>query len=48
MATQVDRLYSFTVKDDVLAQLTEVMHRCVDTYVDKRMKSLDMLEMVEK
>lgn len=48
VATSVDRLYSFTVKDDVLAQLTEVMHRCVDTYVDKRMKSLDMLEMVEK
>ena len=48
VATPVDRLYSFIVKEDVLAQLTEVMHRCVDTYVDKRMKSLDMLEMVEK
>lgn len=48
VVTPLEKLYSFTVKEDVLTELIEVMHRCVDTYVDKRMKSLDMLEMVDK
>lgn len=47
VSTPIDKLYSFTVKDEVLAELTQVMHRCVDAYVDKRMKSLDMLEIVD-
>ena len=47
VSTPIDKLYSFTVKDEVLNELTQVMHRCVDAYVDKRMKSLDMLEIVD-
>ena len=47
VSTPIDKLYSFTVKEEVLAELTQVMHRCVDAYVDKRMKSLDMLEIVD-
>ncbi len=48
VATPIAGLYSFTVKPEVLSELIEVMHMCVDNYVDKRMKSLDMLELVDK
>ena len=48
VATPCEKLYSFTVKDEVLAELTEVMRCCILKYLDKRMKSLDMLELVDK
>lgn len=43
VTTKSDRLYSFTVKDEVLAELGAVMRRCMDAYVDKKMKSLEIL-----
>ncbi len=48
VATPCEKLYSFTVKDEVLAELMEVMRCCILKYLDKRMKSLDMLELVDK
>ena len=48
VATPCEKLYSFTVKDEVLTELTEVMRCCILKYLDKRMKSLDMLELVDK
>lgn len=47
VTTKSDRLFSFTVKDEVLSELSAVMHRCMDAYVDRKMKSLDMLAAVE-
>ncbi len=48
VATPFEKLYSFTVKDEVLAELIDVMRFCVFNYMDKKMKSLDMLELVDK
>ena len=48
VSTPCEKLYSFTVKDEVLTELTEVMRCCILKYLDKRMKSLDMLELVDK
>lgn len=48
VTTPFEKLYSFTVKDEVLMELIEVMRACVFNYTDKKMKSLDMLELVDK
>lgn len=46
VTTKSDRLYSFTVKDEVLSELSDVLRRCMEAYVDKKMKSLEVLETV--
>lgn len=43
VSTPTDKLYSFTLKDEVLAELVKVMGLCCEAYIDKKMKSLDIL-----
>lgn len=40
----IEHLYTFVVKDNVLDELGRVMQRYTDLYVDKRFKSLEILE----
>ena len=44
--TPVEKLYTFTVSDDVLAQLKKAAKRCVDVYIGHTFRSLEMLEMI--
>ena len=43
-SSSIERLYTFIVKDEVLEELAKVMGRYIDVYVDKRFKSLEILE----
>lgn len=45
VATPVEKLYTFTVSEEVLRQLQAVMKKYMATYVEKRFKSLEILEM---
>lgn len=45
VATPVEKLYTFTVSEEVLLQLQTVMKKYMATYVEKRFKSLEILEM---
>lgn len=42
--SKIEKLYTFNVKDEVLDQLAKVMDRYRDVYVDKKFKSLEILE----
>lgn len=42
--SSIERLYTFVVKEEVLEELAKVMGRYTDVYVDKRFKSLEILE----
>lgn len=44
VGAKVERLYTFTVSDLVLRELGMVIGRYMDVYVDKRFKSLEILE----
>ena len=44
--TPVEKLYTFTVSDDVLAQLKKAAKRCVEGYIGHTFRSLEMLEMI--
>lgn len=43
-SSQIEKLYTFVVKENVLEELARVMKRYTDVYVDKRFKSLEILE----
>ena len=43
-STTVVKLYTFTVTENVLAELEKVMDRLMEVYVDRRFKSLEILE----
>lgn len=43
-SSKIEKLYTFNVKDEVLEQLAKVLDRYRDVYVDKRFKSLEILE----
>lgn len=43
-STPVVKLYTFTVTENVLAELEKVMDRLMEVYVDRRFKSLEILE----
>ena len=43
-ASKVEKLYSFALKDEVLAELTAIMREYMDYYVKHRFKSLQILE----
>ncbi len=45
VSATVEKLYTFVVSDEVLNQFREVMKRYMGMYVDKRFKSLEILEM---
>lgn len=42
--SEIGRLFTFRVTDEVLEELRMVMARCMNTYVDKRMNSLEILD----
>ncbi len=44
VGSSVEKLYTFTVSEAVLKELETVMERYLDVYVDKRFKSLEILE----
>ena len=43
-STPVVKLYTFTVAENVLSELEKVMDRLMEVYVDRRFKSLEILE----
>lgn len=43
-SSRIEKLYTFTVTDKVLEQLGKVMKRLTERYVDKKFKSLEILE----
>ena len=45
VSSTIEKLYTFTVSDEVLGQLRRVMKQYIGMYVDKRFKSLEILEM---
>lgn len=46
ISSEINRLYTFTVKENVLEELSRVMEAYMRRFIDKRFKSLDMLEFV--
>ena len=47
LSTEVEKLYTFTVSKEVLAELRMIMDRWRERYLDKTMKSLEILESVK-
>lgn len=46
VASPLEKLYAFTVKDEVLAELERLMNLLSARYMDRKMKSLQILEML--
>ena len=46
MCTAINKLFTFTVSDEVKTELRMVMNRCVHSYIDRKMNSLDILEQI--
>ncbi|MDD3361501.1 MAG: DNA repair protein RecO [Hespellia sp.] len=44
----VEKLYTFTVKDEVLEKLELIMKRYLAVHIDKRFNSLEMLELLSR
>ena len=42
--SKVEHLYTFNVKPDILQQLSKVTERLMELYVEKKFKSLEILE----
>lgn len=45
VATSIEKLYTFTVSKEVLEQLKQIMKQYTRLYVEKKFKSLEILEM---
>ena len=45
VSSTIEKLYTFTVSDEVLNEFRRVMKQYMDMYVEKRFKSLEILEM---
>lgn len=45
VSSTIEKLYTFTVSDEVLGELRKVLKQYVDTHIDKKFKSLEILEM---
>ena len=43
-SSKIEKLYTFVVSDSVLEELGRAMERYMDVYVDKKFKSLEILE----
>lgn len=48
VCTDIGKLFTFTVSGEVLNELRMVMARCMNSYVDRKMKSLEILEEMTK
>ena len=48
VASSIEKLYTFAVSDEVLGELRMVMRRYMESHVDKKFKSLEILEMCLK
>lgn len=48
IGTPVEKLYTFTVSDEVLENLKDVMERYRNQYIDRRFKSLEILTLMEE
>ena len=48
VSSTIEKLYTFTVSDEVLSELRMIMKQYMDTHVDKTFKSLEILEMCLK
>lgn len=48
ISSPVEKLYNFTVSEEVLGQLKKIMKQYIGLYVDKTFKSLEILEMCLK
>lgn len=48
VSSTIEKLYTFTVSDEVLAQLRRILKQYISMYVDKKFKSLEILEMCLK
>lgn len=46
ISSSIEKLYTFTVSDEVLGELEVVMERYMDVYVDRHFKSLDILKQI--
>ena len=46
--TPIEKLFTFTLKDEVLSELEECVDRSLNKYVDKKMNSLEILESIDK
>lgn len=44
VTSPIEKLYTFTVKDEVLQEFSVIMDKEISMYVDRKMKSLDILE----
>ncbi|MCM1308461.1 MAG: DNA repair protein RecO [Butyrivibrio sp.] len=44
VCTEIKKLFSFTVSEEVLTELRMVLRRCMDAYVDRHINSLDILD----
>ena len=44
--TDIAKLYTFTVSDEVMVELKMVMARCMHAYVDRKMNSLEILDVL--
>lgn len=44
VCTDIGKLFTFTVSEEVLTELKMVIARCMNSYVDRRMKSLEILD----
>lgn len=45
-SSSIEKLYTFTVKDEVLEKLELIMKRYINIYIDKKFNSLEMLEVL--
>lgn len=43
VATPIEKLYTFTVSEDVLGELSKVMKQYTEKYIDKKFKSIEIL-----
>ena len=45
-SSSIEKLFAFTLSDEVLDEFGKVMERYLDVYVEKRFKSLEILEQI--
>ena len=46
ISSNIEKLYTFTVKEEILEELGKVVRAYLDVYVDRHFKSLEILETI--